>query len=174
MRSSAAFACAIGKPTHAYTTCSLFAGSVPRMWKMVVSPGSLMGRHCRPVSLRTKFAREHRRKRTQLGHRLLVRNDDLTIARVDHEYGQQLGRRRRAGILADLMMIARPLGPALADLKGALGRIVHLAADRPLEHARIDEGRRGMSMGRRSGARLVLDEHDPQALARHIRQFVLG
>src|SRR4029450_5534468 len=92
---------------------------------------------------------------------LLVRNDDLAIARVDHEYRKQLRRRRGAGILADLVMIARLLGPALAGLIGTLRRIVHLAADRPLQHARIDEGRLRMPMGGRSGARPILDEYGP-------------
>src|SRR5262245_781781 len=38
---------------------------------------------------------------------LLVGDDDPTIARVYHEDGKQLGRLGSAGILADLMMIAR-------------------------------------------------------------------
>jgi hypothetical protein len=45
----------------------------------------------------------------------LVRNDDLTVARVDHEDGEKLGRFRVAGIVAHLVMITRLLRPALAQ-----------------------------------------------------------
>src|SRR5215510_8070084 len=71
---------------------------------------------------------------------LLVRDDDLTIARVHHEDGKQPCRFSGAGILADLMMIARLLRPALTGLICTLGPVVHLAAYRSLEYARIDEG----------------------------------
>src|SRR5262245_54689452 len=70
----------------------------------------------------------------------LVRDDDLTIARVHHEDGKQLCRFSGAGIPADLMMIARLLDPALTGLIRTLGPIVHFAAYRPLKYARIDEG----------------------------------
>ena len=42
--------------------------SVPRMWKTVVSPWSLMGRHCRRMPSEAKFVKEQRHHRTQYGH----------------------------------------------------------------------------------------------------------
>ena len=44
----------------------------------------------------------------------LVRHDDLFVARVDHEDGEELGRLRVAGIVAHLVVIARLLRPALS------------------------------------------------------------
>src|SRR5262250_1809144 len=70
-------------------------------------------------------------------------------------------------------MIARLLGPALASLISTFRRVVYFAADRSLQHARIDECRRRMPVGGRSGARPVLDEHRTQTLAGHVRQLVL-
>src|SRR5689334_1781452 len=78
--------------------------------------------------------------------RSLVRNDDLTVARVDHEDGEKLGRFRVAGIVAHLVMITRLLRPALASLIGAFGLVVDFAADRPFQHPRINEGRGRMTM----------------------------
>src|SRR5262245_51570437 len=95
------------------------------------------------------------------------------MARVHHEDGQQLCRSRGTGILADLVMITRQLGPALASLIGTLRRVVHFAADRSLEHARIDECRRRMPMGGRSGAGPVLNEHYTQTLAGYVRQLLI-
>src|SRR5262245_43447956 len=74
------------------------------------------------------------------------------MACVDHEAGQQLCWSRGTGILANLVMITRQLGPALASLISTLRRVVHFAADRSLQHARIDECRRRMPMGGRSAA----------------------
>jgi len=70
-------------------------------------------------------------------------------------------------------MITRLLDPALAGLISTLRRVVHFAADRSLQHARIDKCRRSMPMGGRSAARPVLDEHCTQTLAGHVRQLVL-
>ena len=60
------------------------------------------------------------------------------------------------GILADLVMIAQQLGPALAG---------------SFQHARIDVCRRRITMGGRSAAGPVLDEHDTQPLAGHVRSY---
>src|SRR3546814_17017444 len=98
------------------------------------------------------LAREIRRRST----RLLVRNHDLTLACVDHEYGKQLRRSRGTGILADLVMIPRLLHPALAGLISMLRRVVHLAADRSLQHARIDEDRTSVGWGKSESVRVVL------------------
>src|SRR5712675_1059344 len=95
------------------------------------------------------------------------------IACVEHEYGKQLRRSRGTGIRADLVMITRLLGPALAGLISTLRRVVHSAADRSLQHARIDECRRRMPMGGRSAARPVLDEHYTQTFAGHVRQLLI-
>src|SRR5262245_54556066 len=95
------------------------------------------------------------------------------MACVDHEDGQQLRRSRGTGILANLVMIARPLGPALASLISTLRRVVHFAADRSLQHARIDECRRRMPMGGRSAAGSVLDEHYTHTFARHVWQLLI-
>src|SRR5262245_51294717 len=70
-------------------------------------------------------------------------------------------------------MIARQLGPALAGLIRTLRRVVHFAADRSFQHARIDECRRRMPMGGRSAAGPVLDEHNTQALAGYVRQLLI-
>src|SRR5262245_57517990 len=86
---------------------------------------------------------------------------------------KQLRRSRGTGILADLVMIARQLGPALAGLIRTLRRVVHFAADRSFQHARIDVCRRRMPMGGRSAAGPILDEHDTQALAGHVRQLLI-
>src|SRR6185503_19721339 len=59
--------------------------------------------------------------------RLTCPDDDLTIARVHHEDGEQLCGFSRAGILADLMVIARLLRPALTGLICALRSVVHFA-----------------------------------------------
>src|ERR1700716_1012837 len=95
------------------------------------------------------------------------------MACVDYEDGEQLRRSRGTGILANLVMITRQLGPALASLISTLRRVVHFAADRSLQHTRIDECRRRMPMGGRSAARPVLDEHCTQTFAGHVRQLVL-
>ena len=105
---------------------------------------------------------------------LLVRDDDLTIARVHHEDGKQLCWFSGAGILADLMMIAWLLRPALTGLICTLGLIIHFAAYRPLKYARIDEGRSRVTMRRRSGTGCVLDQDGAQALAWDIRQSVVS
>src|SRR5262249_37837384 len=51
--------------------------------------------------------------------------------------------------------------------------VVDLTADRTLENGRIDEGGFGMRVARRIAARAVFDEHTLDALAGHVRQFVL-
>src|SRR5262245_37383604 len=71
------------------------------------------------------------------------------------------------------MMVTRPLGPALASSIRMLRRVVHLAADGSLQHAGIDESRRRMPMGGRSGTRPILDEHDAHALARYVGQSLI-
>src|ERR1700716_24791 len=95
------------------------------------------------------------------------------MACVDYEDGEQLRRSRGTGILANLVMITRQLGPALASLISTLRRLVHFAADRSLHHARIDECRRRMPMGGRSAAGPVLDEHYTQTFAGHVRQLLI-
>jgi hypothetical protein len=72
-------------------------------------------------------------------------------------------------ILANLVMITWLLGPALAGLISTLRRVVHFAADRPLEHGRVDEGGFGMRVARRVAARAVFDEHALDALAGNVR-----
>src|SRR5215813_9110052 len=61
------------------------------------------------------------------GHTHLSGNDDLTVARVDHEGRLELGRLRVAGIVAHLVMITPLLHPALASRIRTLGLVVHFA-----------------------------------------------
>src|SRR5262245_33742663 len=75
---------------------------------------------------------------TAQGPDSLVRYDDLTIGRCYHEDGKQLCRLSCSCVLADLMMIARFFRPALTSLIRTLGPIIHFAAYRSLEDARID------------------------------------
>src|SRR5215470_12885338 len=95
------------------------------------------------------------------------------LARVHHEHREELGRLRLAGIGADAVAVAGQLGEALSDLVGRHRSVVDLAADRSLEHGRVDEGGFGMRVTRRVAARAVFDEHALDALAGNVRQLVL-
>src|SRR5262249_18947529 len=92
---------------------------------------------------------------------------------VDHEDRQQLRRSRGLCILSNLVMLTPQICPALASLISTLRRVVHFAADRSLQHARIDECRRRMPMGGRSAAGSVLNEHYTQTFAGHVRQLLI-
>ncbi len=103
----------------------------------------------------------------------LIRNDDLGIAGVDHEDGEKLGRFGVARVVADLVMIARLLRPALAGFVRMLGLVIHFAADGSFQHARINESRGRVTVRGRSGAGCVVDEHGAQALAGSIWQRLI-
>src|SRR5581483_9572776 len=98
------------------------------------------------------------------GQRLLVCIDD--------EDGQKLGRLRLARIGADGVTVAGQLGPALSCGVDRNRPVVDLAANRPLEHGRVDEGVR-VRVGRRVPAWAVLDDDALDALAGNVRQLVL-
>ena len=69
------------------------------------------------------------------------------------KHREALGRLRLAGIGADTVAVAGQLGEALSGLVGRHRSVVDLTADRPLEHARIDEGGFGMRVAGRVAAR---------------------
>src|SRR5258708_861367 len=97
----------------------------------------------------------------------------LRLACVDHEDREELGRLRLAGIGADAVAVAGHLGEALPGLVDRHRPVIDLAADRPLEHGRVDEGGFGMQVAGRVAARTVFDEHALDALAGRVRQLVL-
>src|SRR4029079_463036 len=88
------------------------------------------------------------------------------------EDGEDLGRLRLARIGADAVAVAWQLGPALSGVVDRHRPVVDLAADRPFEHGRVDEGV-PVGVGRRVPAWAVLDEHALDALAGNVRQLVL-
>src|SRR5215813_66027 len=104
---------------------------------------------------------------------LRERERQLRLARVHHEHGEELGRLRLAGIGADAVTVARHFGEALSGLVGLHWSVVDLAADRSLEHGRVDESGPGMRVTGREAARAVFDEHALDALAGNVRQLVL-
>src|SRR5271170_8372720 len=95
------------------------------------------------------------------------------LVRVHHEHSEELGRLRLAGIGADDVAVAGQLGEALSGLVGRHRSVVHLTADRPLKHGRVDEGGFGMRVTGRVAARAIFDEHALDALAGNVRQLVL-
>src|SRR5215813_9264708 len=86
------------------------------------------------------------------------------LVRIHHEHREELGRLRLAGIDADAAAITGQLGETLSGLVNRHRSIVHLIADRPFKHGRVDEGGFGMRVARRVTARAVFDEHTLDAL----------
>ena len=70
------------------------------------------------------------------GHRI----NELFLARIDDEDGEQARGFRVARVRAHEMTVAGILGPAFAGAIGGHRAIVDLASDRPLQHRCIDEG----------------------------------
>jgi hypothetical protein len=98
-------------------------------------------------------------------------DENLLLGRIDDEYGEQPGGLRRAGVGAYLVVVAGHLGPAFSRPVDILGVIVDLAAYLAFQHGRIDEGRGGVAMRGRRGARAIFDEDCTHALAGHVRQL---
>ena len=72
---------------------------------------------------------------------------------------------RLAGIGTDVVAIARQLKKALSCLVRHHRSVVDLAADRPLEHGRVDERGWGMRVARRVSAWAICDDYRLDALA---------
>jgi hypothetical protein len=94
--------------------------------------------------------------------------------RIHHEYRENLGRLRRAGIGADAAAVARQLGEALSGLVGLHRSVIDLTADRSLKHGRIGKGGFGMRVTRRAAAGAVFDEHALDAPAGNVWQLLLA
>src|SRR5258708_30833709 len=79
------------------------------------------------------------------------------LVRVHHEHREELGRLGLAGIGADGVAVAGPLGEALSGLVSPYRSVVELTADRPLQHGPADEGGIAVRVARWLAARAVFD-----------------
>jgi hypothetical protein len=77
------------------------------------------------------------------------RDRQFRLVRVHHEHREELGRLRVAGIGAESLAVAGQLGEALSGQVDRRGSVIDLAADRTLDHGRVDEGGFGMRVARR-------------------------
>lgn len=92
---------------------------------------------------------------------------------IDHEDGKELGGFLVAAIVADAVTVARYFGEISAGLVFPDRTVIDLAEDRSFRHRGMDEGIFRMRVRVRIITRPLFDENAFEALARHIRQWML-